>query len=111
MWNGKRWLRDLTHQMCWAVWDHWCIQYKWWLDANISAKELLPIVLVCAVWGRQWCHQRVLDRGDNMAVMAVCLLMHLLHCLHAYSELDMHIGCENIVADAVSCNILWVIHV
>ena len=105
------------------------MQCKWdahWLEVNIAAKELLSIVLACAEWGRQWCHHRVLIRCDNiMAVVAVWaaqssidqLIMHILCCLHfvcAYFEIDLlieHIrGCENVVADAVSRNILQVIH-
>ena len=104
---------------CGAIWGHQWIPCKWdtqWLDVNIAAKELLPIMLACAVWSKQWWQQRVLIHCDNMAVVAVWgaqsskhqLIMHLLHCLHfvcAYFEIDLHIEhisrSENVVADAV----------
>ena len=44
---------------CGAAWGRQWIQYKWdtqWLDFNIAAKELLPIVPACANWVRQWRH-------------------------------------------------------
>ena len=113
---------------CGTAWGRQWIQHKWdtqWLDINIAAKELLPIVLACAIWGRQWHHQNVLVRCDNMAVVTVWaaqsskhqLIMHLLCCLHficAYFELDLHIehikGSDNIIADAISRNNLQVLH-
>ena len=55
----------------------------------IVEKELLPIVLAGATWGRRWCNDQVICHCDNMAVVA-CLrsrsskvkgVMHLLRCL------------------------------
>ena len=94
---------------------------NWGCGAAWGRQELLPIVLACAMWGRQWRHQNVLVRCNNMVVVAVWaaqqpLIMHLLRCLHfayAYFELDLHIehikGCDNVIADAISRNNLQVL--
>ena len=49
------------------------LQTRWpptWVEVSIAVKELLPIVLAAAVWGRRWSHGRVLFRSDNQAVVA-----------------------------------------
>lgn len=60
--RGKRW------------WDtHW-IQWRWNTGAqewDIAPKELLPILLACAVWGRQWSGKKIICHCDNMAVVEV----------------------------------------
>ena len=92
-----------------------------WSDVNITAKELLPIVLDCAMWGKSWHLRSVLARCDNMAVVAKWaaqsskhqLIMHLMRCLHfvcAFFKLELQIehikGSDNVIADAVSCNLI-----
>lgn len=82
-------------------------------------------MLACAVWGKQWRQQRVVVCCDNIAVVAAwvaqssehLLIMHVLRCLQfvcAYFEIDLYIdhirGSKNIIVDAVSRNILQVIH-
>ena len=60
-----------------------------WAEVNIVAKELLPVVVAAAVWGRHWVGQRVLFLSDNAAVVAALasrsahhpILAHLLNCL------------------------------
>ena len=60
-----------------------------WSFVHIKVKELAPIVVACAVWGRQWQGSSVRCRCDNAAVVAVVragsskhpLAMHLLRCL------------------------------
>ncbi|XP_019858872.1 PREDICTED: uncharacterized protein LOC109587091 [Amphimedon queenslandica] len=60
-----------------------------WAEVNIAAKELLPVVIAAAVWGRRWAGQRVLFLSDNTAVVAALssrsachpILAHLLKCL------------------------------
>ena len=45
---------------------HW-LQYAWsplTRDYNITTKELLPIVLAAAVWGKEWEHKSVLCRCE-----------------------------------------------
>ena len=81
-------------------------------------KELVPIVLSCAVWGRKLAGSRVLIECDNSnAVAAVnnhCtrdqIAMHLLRSLWffvAYFDIDVkckHIaGVDNSTADHLSC--------
>ena len=56
---------------------------------SIAEKELIPIILACAMWGKSWCGHRVICHCDNQVVVA-CLrsrtskvkgIMHLLRCL------------------------------
>lgn len=99
--------------------DRW-LQYQWQGDtlaANITLKELLPIVMACALWGRDWSGSTVLARCDNEAVVAVINggysrepdMMHLLRCLiffSGYFQFQLyasHIpGRHNELADALS---------
>ncbi len=93
-------------------------------DESIALKELLPIVLACALWGGKWRNQRVNVHCDNLGVVAlvnsgasrVPELMHLLRCLffvRAHLQLDLlalHVpGVENVLADAISRNNLHVL--
>ena len=85
-----------------------------WVKVSIAVKELLPIVLAAAVWGRRWRHGRVLFCSDNQAVVAALssrtardgALMHLLRCLEAHFEFDHRVehvaGVTNTAADALS---------
>ena len=58
-------------------------------QASITLKEVLPIVLACAVWGQQWQNISVLVHCDNQGAVAVVntgyskipAIMHLLRCL------------------------------
>ena len=92
------------------------LQTKWpptWVKVSIAVKELLPIVLAAAVWGRRWRHGRVLFRSDNQAMVAALFsrttrdgaLMHLLRCLF-FLEFDHRVehvaGVTNTAADALS---------
>ena len=107
---------------CGAAWkSHW-LQWKWNTIAqqwDISPKELLPILLAGAVWGKLWSGQRVRCHSDNMAVVKVMnngyskdkLLMHLIRCLFFISEHfkyqveAVHCpGKNNIRTDALSWN-------
>ncbi len=64
-----------------------------WSSVEISAKELVPVVLAAAVWGSTWSGHHVLFHVDNMAVVAVLkkkaskdsLLTHLIRCLNFYA--------------------------
>ena len=47
-------------------------QLEWpdeWLNVNIAAKEMVPIAVAAALWGRSWRGQHVLFRSDNEAVV------------------------------------------
>ena len=96
------------------------LQREWrgvWEDAHITAKELLPIVLACALWGRQWQGSTVKCFCDNAAVVAIIrsgwskheLSMHLMRALSMYMAkyriwlVAEHLpGEKNLAADALS---------
>ena len=60
-----------------------------WSAIHITVKELVPIVVACAIWGQEWQGSSVRCRCDNAAVVAIVrsgsskhpLAMHLLRCL------------------------------
>ena len=109
-----------------AVWGKQWLQGQWidsWDQVNIATKELVPVVVGCAVWGAHWRQKVVLNQCDNMAVVDVIrsqkskdpTIMHLLRCLHficAYWEIELRVehipGKLNVMADAVSRNLLQV---
>ena len=50
------------------------LQVRWpasWQEVDISVKEMVPIVMLAAMWGRSWHWCRVLFHSDNMAVISV----------------------------------------
>ena len=61
---------------CWgcvAFCDGKWLQWKWpreWAHIAIMPKELVPIVLSCAVWGPSLSRKRVLFQCDNAGVVA-----------------------------------------
>ena len=88
---------------------------------DISVKELLPIVLSAALWGRHWGRCQVTFYSDNAAAVAVLqrrsardpALLHLLRCLYFYAAhfqfayTARHIpGVDNVAADALSRNFM-----
>ena len=90
-----------------------------WKSIHITVKELLPIVMGVALWGKQWQGGSVVCRCDNAAVVAILksgwckgnLAMHLLRSLffwlamYQVSILSEHIpGASNGPADALSRN-------
>ena len=90
-----------------------------WPYAWRSIKELLPIVMGVALWGRQWQGGSVVCRCDNAALVAILksgwckdnLVMHLLRSLffwlamYQVTILSEHIsGAINGPADALSQN-------
>ena len=97
-------------------------QVQWpqeWEAVDISAKELVPVVLAAAMWGKLWSGKHVCFHSDNMAVVAILtsgtaktpLLMHLLRCFSfycAYFQFNCsakHVpGAMNTAADAISRN-------
>ena len=107
---------------CGAWWGTEWLQLKWpegLEEWSIARKELLPIVVACMVWGRQWMRSTVTVYCDNEAVVEMVRagyskepsLMHLLRCMFfvtAFHELALrpvHIpGSCNTVADAISRN-------
>lgn len=103
-------------------------QYLWpeeFTERSIAAKELLPIVLACIVWGGTWQQQSVLAHCDNQAVVDVvnsgyskdAQLMHSLRSLFfitAHFQISLravHIpGVHNTAADAISRDNLILFH-
>ena len=90
-----------------------------WVPKNITAKELLPIVLAAATWGPQWHRLSIRFRCDNIAIVQAIssgkstepLVMHLLRGLHLFAMeyrfciSATHIaGKDNGPADALSHN-------
>ncbi len=109
---------------CGAWWETRWFQLQWQglgesATYGITAKELLPIVVAVAVWGKAWQGKAVVARCDNMAVVAIvntgssreAEAMHLRRCL-AFLEAKWAIqlwaehvkGVDNEVADALSRN-------
>ena len=71
-------------------------QVQWpesWSEINIAVKEMVPVVISVAIWGREWAKSLLSVRTDNMAVVHALtagtakdpLLMHLLCCLHFFT--------------------------
>ena len=88
-------------------------------ESHITVKELVPIVLAAAVWGRLWVGKTILARCDNAAMVAIINqgnskepeCMHLMRCLSfiaaqfSFNMVASHIkGTENDLADAISRN-------
>ena len=103
----------LSHSRKW-------FQIPWppnWLKTNIATKELLPVVVAAAIWGKHWTGLCVHFYSDNQAVVAALSaratrspqLMHLLRCLFffeahfGFEHRAYHIrGSHNKLADALS---------
>ena len=95
-------------------------QFSWppeWSAVHITSKELLPIVVACAVWGSKWQGCTIRCLCDNAAVVAIIRsgtskdrgVMHLMRCLFffvAHYQLVLapaHIpGKQNEAADHLS---------
>ena len=88
-------------------------------DESIMVKELIPVVIASAIWGRQWIGHTVQCKCDNEAVVAVITsrtsknvpVMHLLRCLFFFEATfncaikAMHLpGATNELADDLSRN-------
>ena len=44
---------------------------QWPEDVDISVKELVPVVIAAALWGRHWTSEHVCFHSDNMAVVSI----------------------------------------
>ena len=107
---------------CGAYFRRCWFSFSWiacpsWGDVPIAVKELLPIVVSCALWGQQMSSLHVRCRCDNAAVVAMInrhtsrhpVATHLLRCLfficarYAVSLTAEHLpGHLNGAADALS---------
>ena len=115
-WNGVSMMKLLGHQEpavvvtsdasghwgCGAFCERKWFQLQWdptLSQKSIAAKELIPIVVACAVWGPTWEGQVVRCRSDNQTVVAVIQtrysrdddLMHLLRSLFFFEAV---FGCQ-----------------
>ena len=97
-------------------------QLQWppaWSSKDIAVKEMVPIVISTAIWGRSWSNSTVTFRSDNMTVVHTLSkgssrdphLSHLLRCLFffeahfKFEHTASHIpGKLNVAADALSRN-------
>jgi hypothetical protein len=79
-------------QAAWAEVYHGCHTQRG--EDSITLKELLPVVLACATWGREWRNSTVVVHCDNAGAVAavnsgysrVPQIMHLLLCLFLYEH-------------------------
>ena len=110
---------------CGAFFEGRWLQLEWseqWFTEHIMAKELLPIVLSCAVWGSTLAQHKVLFQCDNSSVVAALqkgsakdnTVMHLLRCLWFFVAhynivlMPEHIaGVDNCTADHLSRNNMY----
>jgi len=142
MWNGVSMLSSLNCQApaavitsdasgswgCGAFCEMEWFQLRWndnLRHSHISVKELTPIVIAAAIWGRKWFGQSLLVRSYNIATVAIVnsgtshnsKAMDLIRCLAfiaAKFQLSMPAvylpGKENTIADAISRNNLSLFH-
>lgn len=93
------------------------VQELWLLQESITFKEIVPIAVVCAVWGPSWATKSVTVHCDNEGTVAVvnseyspklCTCFRCLFFNRAYYQITLwaaHIpGRENELADAISHN-------
>ena len=110
---------------CGAVWSQNWFHCPWneaWAGVPITTKELVPIVLAVALWGKVWRNSHVLVLCDNLAMVMVlrtqtckdAVMMHLLRSLHFFLvEWDIVLTFQDIpgaVADVLSRNNMQAFH-
>ena len=87
------------------------------LNKSIAVKEMVPIIIAAAIWGRSWKGKLIICHCDNQSVVAVINsrysrddeLMHLLCTLFFFEAIfEFHMqashipGVDNRLADALS---------
>ena len=105
-----------------AIFAGFWFQLPWtmeWSSINIMAKELVPIIISCTVWGPLLKQRSTKFHCDNQGLVAVinkgsskdAVVMHLLRCLWFFTTVfDIHItathiaGKLNNAADMLSRN-------
>ena len=79
--------------------NHW-FQLQWpveWAKVDITVKELVPIIVAAAVWGRCWRRLHICFHSDNMAVVVILkkrsakdvVAHHLLCCFYFYTAFSV----------------------
>ena len=109
---------------CAAVWNGKWFQISWkdhpeFMDTSIAGKEMLPIAVAAAIWGKEWRGCTVEFNCDNEAVVHSLVagsckernMAHMLRCLFFieakfnFSIVASHVpGVLNVQADALSRN-------
>lgn len=107
---------------CGAFLHPYWFQYAWpseWSNITIMAKELVPIIISCAVWGPLLTHKHIQFQCDNQSLVSAInkgsakdnMVMHLLRCLWFFTaSFDIQItathlpGTLNKAADMLSRN-------
>ena len=135
-WNGISMLWDLNRSKpdinlfsdasgswgCGAYWGSQWFHLQWPSNLQtcpIATKELIPVVIAAAIFGRQWHGQLVQFSVDNMAVVHVlkatyCKDLHLMHlicilvflaaCFNFWFVANHIVGKDNYLADDLSRN-------
>ncbi len=90
----------------WGCGDWFQIPWQsYWEGVHITVKELLPVVVACAIWGRSSQGKSIRVRCDNAAVVAILrsgtskdkLTMHLVRCLAFFrAEFSFTIASEHL---------------
>ena len=112
-WNGLSFFRHSSHNAtanksihtdasgswgCSGWLDTYWFQHAWpeeWTTINIMAKELVPIILSCAVWGPLLTKKTTVFQCDNRSVVDAinkgsskdAMVMHLLRCLWFFTAI------------------------
>ena len=129
-WNGLSLLRNAPYSSpaefliqtdtlgswgCGAFFCGFWFQWQWplsWLAVPIMAKELVPILFSCVVWGHHLAKHSVLFQCDNLSLVAAISkgssrdpdVMQLLRCLWFFvAFFDIQIQCEHI-SGSLNCN-------
>ena len=103
----------------WGCGGHWgdeWFQLEWpheWREKSIAVKEMVPVVIACAVWCQQWGQKWAFIRTDNQSVVDAMHshssgnvdIMHLLWCFQCQLWVEHVPGCQNSAADALSRNL------
>ena len=76
-----------------------------WESVHITVKELVPLVVSAALWGRNWQGQTVLCHSDNAAVVFI------INTGRSKDQLAMHLMRSLFLFTAQSGCILQVVHV
>ena len=122
-WNGFSLFRHTSHSgtadrhiqtdasgswSCGGCLDTYWFQHAWseeWTTTNIMAKELVPIILSCAVWGPLITRKTTVFQCDNRSLVDAInkgsskdvMVMHLLRCLWFFTAIfDIHIVAKHI---------------
>ena len=131
--NGLSLLRSVSHATpadfviqtdasgtwgCGAFFNKVWFQWRWppnWAPMSIMAKELVPILLSCVVWGSILAKHRALFQCDNLSPVDAIrkgsskdkVVMHLLRCLWFFTAyFDIELNVEHIAGALIALLII-----